>query len=91
MSLSRFTIATFKKWKEARDEKEKKLDISFIRQIEKITVKEIKKMYYELNEYDYEKLYLPKNASKYGLLNILLSKFDRMERVLLDEIEKKND
>ena len=91
MNLSRYTIAIFSAWSKARELNETKLDVSFIRNIEKMSVKEIRKMYYELNELDYEKIYLPNNVSKYRLLNILLSKFDRLENVLKGEIEKKND
>ena len=86
--LSRFNYAVFRAYKNAKEQDTKKLDMSFIRNMENATDEELRKLIYELNEIDYETEYIPKNISKYRLIQMLIDKYERLYEVINEDLKK---
>lgn len=67
-------------------------DFSFINNIEKLKMKKLKEIFYDLNNLDYERgESIPKSIGKYQLINKIIEKMDRLESFFLIKVLTKKE
>lgn len=85
------TIALFKLYIKAEKSISKEKDWRFINNIEKLTTKELRKIFYELNKIDYESEYLPKAVSKYRTIMKITEKMNRLKNFFINKYLTNNE